>query len=259
VTIFTHTDSDGDELEVLVDEGDPDESLILWATPRYSRNSPQVGVRLSHDRVSALRDALTDWLNEATEPTSAPVTPEMVRAMIAEAVMPFRRSPQTYVPEPDAEAGWTSSGLKFCERYNCRQFNLKPHLEHGDPVVPPVENCADCGHARNDHGDGFCWGGTSVIDHATCACALFALSPPPKPVALPYCTINSGGCGHSWGQHTGGKCKARQMTGLKINECGCTRVRSAQPGACTCPVGPRIRSYPHSHIAGCPRSSSGAQ
>lgn len=248
MAIFVHKDCDGDELEVSEAHEDWSErhrgSLAFMVT----HHSNEQTSALPRDRVRDLVDALNRWLDEQQRhdpnpagSNTAPPYETLVRRLVAEEVarvLPLHQSPQAaMVPDPDAEHGWAKAP-GFCTIDGCKlTVTTTDHLEH-DPEPQAV------GHPE---APGIDWTDKSGVRYEYC-----------------------GGCGHSWSRHGvgAGNCNVRCANGGVFAKCGCEAIRADQRppvtpdpsvsvNECTCPVGPRIRSHPYSHQAGCPRSTSG--
>ena len=307
MTIFHHVDADGDDLQVRESSSDPG-SLLFDAV---SDGNTSVHVRTPREDVLRLIQALSDWAYPTTlKPTEFDVSKALKRLSeaasgVAAAFLPLHQAPQSitqwaaniraivpqaYVPEPDAEEGWTPIGdAVFCTIEGCDRFTNGAHLEHDpepcgckrghhahvfrpcphcdctahdpapvghracgclnanhppvqytDPDAQPDPEPKDVGHpeapAKSTDWSDRIWNGDTpcdaplrpgqiLADDCPECGMIWAIHPQAATVALPYCTRSSGGCDHSWGQHTEGACRAKTVVGRRIHLCGCIRVR----------------------------------
>lgn len=186
MAIFTHTDRDGDEMEILQAMYSGPALLVHTAT-----GDRAISVRIPRSDVLRLANALDLWLNSEGVRVSAPAEDQepiytaLVRRLVAEEVarvLPLHQAPQAAVPEPDAEAGWEEAP-DFCTIVGCERFpKLGDHLEHGpEPkeVVPVHCVWPNCGHPRDMHGRGSSTGCNCGV------CPGFTTDPEPKEVGHP--------------------------------------------------------------------------
>ena len=237
MAIFHHRDCDGDAVEILAEDGDPQEDLVLWAG---FRGAPAVGVRLDPDAQERLINALQEHRRSAApEPQySGSEAESLVRRLVAEEVarvLPLHQSPQAagYTAAPCSapllagqiladvhkECGYvwamhkraepgpqhaTNTGLTICEDLVCPQRGN--HAEH-DPEPQAV------GHPE---APGIDWTDKSGVRYE-------------------YCTE----CGHSWGAHSWGDVRHGCGAILGRARCGCEAihpngVQALVPVECEC-------------------------
>lgn len=230
--IFHHVDDDGDEISFFSDERSP---LSVEVKPVNEQS--YIGY-LDRDAVLRLHAALGEWLYPVHTPEWAnkslieQMIERAVRDQVA-AVLPLHLKPfATQMQAAEDKVERVANAVLTDPEPGDRLL-----VADADGRVWADPEPHDVGHAEEP------------ADHGRLMSEL-PVRTRPRPICV--------SCGHGWGEHTSGVCWG---TGGQDNEgdgCRCTRERpGTAPAPCTCPVGPRIRSYPHSHIVGCPRSSSG--
>lgn len=142
MAIFHHTDSDGDELEVLQQVHG---ALFFIASAHGTGTS--VGVHIPREAVLRLHNVLGEWLYPTgipvQNPDAAPLTPADVRALVAEQVadiMALHQSPQAKYVDASAD---TCAHIKACSCHDADGYSILPDPEphdvgHPDPVKPPL-------------------------------------------------------------------------------------------------------------------------
>lgn len=223
-SLFSYTDDDGDKLQVR--ESVTRDSLLFDVV-----RDP---ARLERDKVLELHAALGEWLYPVHTPEWAnkSLIEQMIERAVKDqvaAVLPLHLKPGDRFLMADADGRvWADP-----EPHDVGHAE-EPEGVHRPQDCPGQPECAE-GESKPDHGRLM-----SELPRRT----------RPRPICV--------SCGHGWGEHTAGICWGRNGSEDEGDHCACTRERpGTAPAPCTCPVGPRIRSYPHSHIVGCPRSSSG--
>lgn len=232
MAIFEHTDCDGDAVEILAEDGDPQEALVLWAGFGKAR---AVGVRLDPDAQERLINALQEHRRQAAPESqySGSVAETLVRRLVAEEVarvLPLHQSPQAAALACECARGVHSHVFRPCPNCDCQAFP-EPEPQHAsntglviceDLVCPQRGN-----HAEHDpepkavghpEAPGIDWTDKSGVRYEYC-----------------------GGCGHSWTRHGvgAGNCNVRVHTRGEYAECGCEAIRADQvqtlvPVECEC-------------------------
>lgn len=241
MAIFSHSDCDADSVEILAEEGDPQEDLILHA--RHRKGAWMVDVRLDRDAELRLYNALGAHLWPG-ETNSASIDPEpiytaLVRRLVTEEVarvLPLHQSPQATVAactgRPECGCFTHTQERAYaglCVREGCDRNVLGQthHAEHdpephdvGHPARPfsaPVHltteaNCdvADCidRHLSQEPATVADW--SDRLWHGEETCNGFA-----KPGVL--LTDVHAACGHLWAVHAvrEAKPKPRLMAEVK--------------------------------------------
>lgn len=229
MAIFQHQDCDGDAVEILADNDDPQEDLAVLFSNRTGVRAG--GVRVDRDAALRLHAALGEWLY----PVHTPEAPNrsLIEQMIDKAVGDLVAA---VLPLHLSTVG------RVCTRdESCEVADPEPHdVGHPEPAPPlHLATEAECGADRKSP----CIAARhlSEPDHGRLMSEL--------PRRVPRCTT----CGHGWGDHMAGMCWSDG------SDCPCTRNRpgTAKP-ECTCPTGSRIRRFSYDHQATCPRNAPGA-
>lgn len=236
MAIFHHRDCDGDAVEILAEDGDPQEDLVLWAGFGKAR---AVGVRLDQDAQERLINALQEHRRSAApEPQySGSVAETLVRRLVAEEVarvLPLHQSPQAAVrcrrcgASPDGAHEGCAGDQRACVyiRPGDPGYAQLPVHEYASNTglrlctIPECNTPGDAYHAEHDpepkavgrpEAPGIDWTDKSGVRYE-------------------YCTE----CGHVWGAHSPGDVRHGCGAILGKGPCGCEALRPERPTGCEC-------------------------
>lgn len=221
--IFTHTDNEGDHLEVAEAQADRAGELAF----NFITLSGSGGVFFTHDRAASLHAVLGEWLypvhtpegpnrslieqmiERAVKDQVAAVLPLHLKT-VGEYVANYGRGPEAIQPQrddpeprdvghPTYEDARPHPTAPECGK--CGALWSDTHGQPGDPCAPAPSAPAPAGPTWDDE----LWGATSAEAGA-------------RTLPVPVCTE----CGHSWPRHP--LLNVAKME-CSVRGCGCTRVR----------------------------------
>lgn len=250
MAIFSHTDSDDDELEARTHNDFPNDLFFDIARGYDNENS---SVRVDRDAVLRLHAALGEWLYPVHTPEWAnkSLIEQMIEKAVKDqvaAVLPLHlKTVATYATAPAETLGcecghpadyhseengcchWYAGDQEFCgctrglgglESDAFPGADPEPHdVGHSEPYFPPLHMATES-ECRADSQNPCIAARHLVAEPETDHGRLMSELPVrtrPRPICV--------SCGHGWGEHTGGICWGGGSNGVSHSECTCTRQR----------------------------------